>query len=172
MVLQGFYLCVLVGLRQLQIVVVLVFFELNFELFVELVRLVDFELIVLDLFVEIAFHLRKQLLLPLLLIAGLDAFFSLGNFATAPARDIAESDRWRIVARCVDHGDLLGEVGVSGGCKRVFFLVRDYVSLLDCLGPGGGLGCRDGKFDGRLRVWALEQLLREFRALLALDVVR
>ena len=135
-------------------------------------RLVDFELVVLDLFVEIAFHLRKQLLLTLLLIARLNAFFSLGNFATARAGYIPESDRWCIVSRRVHHCHLLGEVGVSGGSKSVFFLVRGYVSLLDSLGPGGGLGRRDGKFDGRLWVGTFEQLLGEFRALLALDVVR
>ena len=59
-----------------------VFVKLYFELLVKLMRLVDLELIVLNLFVEVALHLREQLLLSLLLITGLDALFSLGDFAT------------------------------------------------------------------------------------------
>ena len=40
-------------------------------------RLVDFELVVLDLFVKVALYLRKQLLLTLLLIARLNALLLL-----------------------------------------------------------------------------------------------
>ena len=83
MVLQGFNLGVLVRRLQFHVIVVFVFVKLYFELLIKLVRLVDLELIVLDLFVEVAFHLREQLLLSLLLITRLDALFSLGDFATS-----------------------------------------------------------------------------------------